>query len=231
MIPRPDLTFDRFTLTRGSSTAVGLALALAEDTANAPTFLLLHGPPGVGKTHLLQAIVNLRTARQPRRSLIQIEAAHLVEQWVAGLTGSTEAALPRGLERADLVAIDDLHTLAGKAMTQREVARAMQGTIAHGGRVVCTLGGSPAELPVLTTVLRRQPGARFVTMRPPRARELRQVLDVMARAEQLTLRRDALAAIADRCAGDVRRGQGELARCRFEQSHLLVRSSTRTQER
>jgi len=48
------------------------------------------------------------------------------------------------------------------------------------------------------------------------------VLTAMATAERLALRHEVLAAMADRCEGDVRRGQGELARRRFEQSHSLV---------
>ena len=66
---------------------------------------------------------------------------------------------------------------------------------------------------------------------PARGQALRQILEVMARAEPLTLRRETLAAIADRCEGDVRRGQGELARCRFEQSHPLGRGSLRAKQR
>ena len=228
MAPHPDLTFDRFTPTRGSRRALQLGVALAKET-EAPRLLLLHGPPGVGKTHLLQAILKLRTARQPRGSVIQACADQLVEQWVTALKADPEAALPRRLERSDLVAIDDLHALAGKPVTQSEVARILEGTISRGGRVVCAMGRSAAELPVFIEALRRVPGAHFVEMRPPRGREMRHVLTVMARAGHLTLRRETLAAIADRCDGDVRRGQGELARRRFGQSHPLVRSSLLTE--
>src|SRR3989442_7668072 len=140
MPAHPDLTFDRFTPTPGVRRALALGVALAEETVDAPRLLLLHGPPGVGKTHLLQAIVNLRVARQPRRSLIQLEAKHLVAEWDAGLKRDRGAELPRRLEWTDLVAIDDLHALAGKPVTQREVARTLEGTVSRGGRVACAMG-------------------------------------------------------------------------------------------
>lgn len=227
MTSHPDLTFERFTPTRGSQQALELAVALAEETAEAPSLLLLHGPPGVGKTHLLRAILNLRAARRPRQALLQAEAGHLVAQCVAALRGEPEASLLQRLERADLVGIDDLHSLAGKPVTQGEVARIVERTVSRGGRVVCALTGSPPELPVLEEALRRLPQARFAPMQRLRNGELRHVLEVMARAEHLPLGKETLAAIADTCNGDVRCGQGRLARHRFERAHSFVRQSLR----
>jgi chromosomal replication initiator protein len=231
MAPHPNLTFDRFTPTRGSRRALHLSVALAKETADAPSLLLLHGPPGVGKTHLLHAILNLRAERRPTGSLIHMGAGDLVEQWVAALRGDPGAALPLDLERLDLLVIDDLHALVGKPVTQVEVARFLEGTVGRGGRVACAMGRSPADLPIFIERLRRVPGAHVVEMRPPRGRDLRHILAVMARAGHLTLRRETLAAIADHCEGDVRRGQGELARYRFELSHPVVRRPQLTEKR
>jgi chromosomal replication initiation ATPase DnaA len=135
MARRLDLTFDGLTPTPESRRARQLAVALAEGTADAPRLLFVYGPPGVGKTHLLHATVNLRAAHRTGRSVIHVEARDLVDQWV---------------------------------------------------------------------------------------RDFRHLMGVMARSGSLTLRREILAAIADRCEGDVRRGQGELARFRFEPSLSCV---------
>ena len=88
---------------------------MAKEAADAPRLLLLYGPPGVGKTHLLQAILNFSAARRSQASEIHLCADELVQQWIAALKGDPEAALPRRLERSALVAIDDLHVLAGEA--------------------------------------------------------------------------------------------------------------------
>ncbi len=177
----------------------------------------------MGKTHLLHAIVNVWTARQPHRPPIEVGAGELVEQWVAAMKGDAEADLPRRLERSDLVVVDDLHLLSGRPVTQGEVARVLEATLHRGGRVVCAAGCSPAGLPVLTEALRRVPAAHFIAMRPPRGHDLRHILRVMAGAHNLSLPAGILADMADRCQGDVRRGEGELARRRFGQSHPLAR--------
>jgi chromosomal replication initiator protein len=222
-VARPDLTFERFAPTRGSRPARQLARAMAEETMGAPRLLLVYGPPGVGKTHVLHATVNLGAARRPGPSLF-VDARHLVEQWIAALARDPRAPFPLAVEPPALVAIDDLHALAGKPATQREMARALEGLVERGGHVVGALGRSPHELPVFVDRLERIPGVRIVAMPPPAGRDLRNLLGRMARAAQVPLGRRTLAAIADRCQGDVRRAQGELARRRFERSRPFVRS-------
>jgi hypothetical protein len=103
-----------------------LARSTAFGYLSSPRLLLLHGPAGVGKTHLLRAIL-------------------------------------------------DLHVLAGRPVTQVEVARRLRIAVARGSRVVAALGSPLASLGVLITSLRSNPGLTLAQMLPPTPGEMRAI--------------------------------------------------------
>ena len=101
----PNYTFDRFVIGPGNRLAHGAALAVAEAPSEAYNPLFLHGPPGLGKTHLLAAIANYLRANAPGLSVRYTTAESFTNEFVArpqvrrrrGLQG----ALPRHRRAAD----------------------------------------------------------------------------------------------------------------------------------
>jgi len=212
-----DHGFDRFIPTRGSREAFEQARGLAQGAEEAPRLLFLHGAPGVGKTHLLRSVLKAVQARQPSASVVRWTGAELRQELVDALRNESIASLRSTWARADVVALDDLHVLAGMPMTQREVA-ALLGVATNGGaRVVCAAGCEPTALSVLAAALRALPGARQLLLRPPSGREMRRIVLGMATAKRIRVGREALASIAAAARGDVRRAAGALSRYRFTQ--------------
>lgn len=211
------VTFDSFVATGNAFEALELSRALACAESAAPNLLLLHGPPGSGKTHLLHAVRDAARSIHPSLVIVRTNARELVDEMMAEASHDQPASAGPLWPPGALVTIDDLHTLSGKVVTQREIGRLLETALARGCRLVCAVGGL-AEIPVLAEVIPALPRARVVELRRPNQVEVRMILGALAKAQSLTLTAKMLDSIAAACHGDVRLAAGALARQRLRMS-------------
>jgi chromosomal replication initiation ATPase DnaA len=206
--------FDSFTPTAGTRRALALAYAMATRSVGAPRLLFLRGLAGVGKTHILRAVVAHSIRLRPSAIMIRVTAAEVVERLVATVRHSRIGLDSVGWEDADVVALDDLHTLAGCPLTQREIARLFRLALAAGTRVLCAAGGL-TTLRTLVAAVRNEPGFVLATLEPANDRELRRVLVRIAQRDGLQPDPRVLTAAAISADGDTRRAVGALTSCLF----------------
>lgn len=107
---------------------------LASSASQTPTCIWLHGPPGTGKTHLLQALCAQATARNAT-------AAYLPLEELAG----TSAELLSGYGDFSLVCLDDAQSLSGRGDWERALFRLHQELEERGGRLVASGASPPAS--------------------------------------------------------------------------------------
>lgn len=172
--------------------------------------LFLRGPAGVGKTQLLRAVVAHAIRPRPNALAIRVTAAEVVERLIPAARHDRIGLASLGFEGAEIVALDDLHTLAGCPVTQGEIARLLGLTVASGTRVLCAAGGPIAPLRTLVAALRKEPGFVLATLAPADDRELRRVLLEVARRDGLRPRPQVLGAVAASAHRDARRAIGAL---------------------
>ena len=102
----PAYTFERFVIGPGNRLAHGAALAVAEAPGQAYNPLFLHGPPGLGKTHLLGAIANYLHERSPELAVHYTTAETFTNEFVVARPGQAgierlQGALPPRRRAAD----------------------------------------------------------------------------------------------------------------------------------
>ncbi|MGH2923852.1 MAG: chromosomal replication initiator protein DnaA, partial [Solirubrobacterales bacterium] len=152
----PAYTFERFVIGPGNRLAHASALAVAEAPGQAYNPLFLHGPPGLGKTHLLGAIANYLHQLDPGLVVKYTTAESFTNEFVGCLQGSGIGNFKQSYRRADVLLIDDVQFLEGKAQTAEEFFHTFNALYEGGAQLVLTADRIPSELSRLAERLRQR---------------------------------------------------------------------------
>ncbi|MBW3570770.1 MAG: ATP-binding protein [Gemmatimonadetes bacterium] len=153
----PRFTFDTFVVGPGNRMAAAAARRVAEAPRTAYNPLFIHGLRGSGKTHLLQAVGALALAVRPELRVLYLTADTLVDRVSAAVGSGSMDALRDELLEAELVLLDEVQALAGKARTQQELLE-LWDELEWTAQIVLAGDSAAAELPGIEPDLR----ARFV---------------------------------------------------------------------
>ncbi|HUG62920.1 MAG TPA: chromosomal replication initiator protein DnaA, partial [Methylomirabilota bacterium] len=146
----------RYTLaTFMEGSANRLALAAARQVAEGPGAggvkfnpLYVHAAVGLGKTHLLQAIVHEIRSARPDVKVLYLTAEHFMYRFVQALQTQSALAFKEALRTIDLLIIDDMQFLHGKQV-QQEFCHTVNSLIDGARQVVVAADRPPVELETL----------------------------------------------------------------------------------
>lgn len=225
-----DQRFDlsRFVVGRSNEMAFDAASRLANSDADAQgiglQFLFLHGPCGVGKTHLLQGTARRFRELNPGAAVRCVSGEEFTNRYIAAVQKHNLDEFRASLRGLDLLCIDDVHFIAGKDKTQAECLHTLDALEFAGGKVALASDAHPRNIDRLSTRLMSRCLAGLVVQvdLPDRATRdgiVRQIAGRLA----IRLDDEAIALIAEMCVGSVREVEGRMVRLqaalRLEQSH------------
>ncbi len=210
----PRYRFDQFIIGDGNRLAHAAALAVAELPGQAYNPLFLHAPPGLGKTHLLQAIGNYVASFGGGATVRYATVEDFTNQFISALGSRSVARFKRAYRDADILLVDDVQFLASKAKTEEEFFHTFNALYENGRQLVLTCDCLPRQLVNVEERLRERFEAGLVAELEPPDRSTRiAILRKRAQLDRIELPDDSiLELIADRVTDNVRQLEGALIR-------------------
>ncbi|MBX3175429.1 MAG: ATP-binding protein [Gemmatimonadaceae bacterium] len=151
--PNPALVRDAFDAGASNQLALHAADGVIESPATRYNPLLLTGPSGVGKTHLVHGIANA-LQQLHGTNVACVHAQALVDELIAAIQqGSVERWRAR-YRNVGALCVDDVQFLAGKERTQDEFFFVFNALIEDGKQIVLSSDRPPAEIADLAARLR-----------------------------------------------------------------------------
>lgn len=201
-----------------------LAWAAAEMVVERPgsmSPLVLHGPTGVGKTHLLQGIWGAIRKSHPAISALYLTAEQFTGTFLQALRGSGLPSFRQKYRGVGLLVIDDLQFFCGKRYTQMELFYTVDALAREGRQVIFAADRPPAELGDLGPELSaRLQGGMVCRMEPPEYETRLGIVREMAKRMELRVPDDVQEFIAARLTSHARELSGAL--CRLEATSRAI---------
>ena len=215
--PNAEHTFDAFVVGESNAGACAAARGLVDGSTRGPLFV--HGPTGVGKSHLLHAAYHALDARGTRGACLS--AAALVDALVTAYGGHGHATFWDELAPLGTLLLDDVHSLASQQEMQERLIGGLVSWVESGRTLALTSDRAPDDLPEFTARLRERFAAGVVARISPPEPALRlAILQRKAQAQGILLDSRLAARLAIRITGSIRRLEGVLTRLG---AHALLR--------
>jgi chromosomal replication initiator protein len=210
----PRHTFEQFVIGDSNRLAHAAALAVAEMPGLAYNPLFICGPPGLGKTHLLNSIGNYATAYGGGTTVRYTTAEAFTNHFLGALHGHDIESFKAAYRGVDVLLVDDVQFLQAKARTEQEFFHTFNALHQAGSQIVLTSDRLPRDLGEMEVRLRERFEAGLVT--DVRAPDLSTRLTILRKRVQQdavgALDPAALQLIAERVTENVRALEGALIR-------------------
>ncbi|MDH3570033.1 MAG: DnaA/Hda family protein, partial [Gemmatimonadota bacterium] len=204
--PGPSGAWTLDTLVAGAANKVALSAANAVIASPGTGYnpLVLVGPPGVGKTHLLHGIGNQLAGTRDAR-VACLSAQQFVDELLDAIDGDRVEAWRKRYRSATALLLDDIHLLAGKERSQQELFHLYNALLEDQRQLILTLVSPPHEIEGLEARLVSRLEAGLVAELSAPDRELRHgIVRRKLKAKYPDVEPELVEYVADRPADSIR---------------------------
>ena len=207
----PRYTFRSFVVADSNRMAAAAATAASDRPGEDYNPLFIYSSPGLGKTHLLQAIAH--KALETGRNALYITAEQFTNDFVTAIAQGRADEFRRRYRTVQLLLVDDVQFLASKGRTQEEFFYTFNDLHCDGCQVVVASDRAPSAI----TGLEGRLCSRFqwglvADIQPPDEETRLAILRTKATEQKVDLPEDVSRFLADRARENIRELEGSLNR-------------------
>jgi chromosomal replication initiator protein len=192
--------------------AYASALSLIESPGLGVNPLVLHGPVGTGKTHLLESIYLGLRKHQPDWKVCYVTAEEFTNRFVQGLRFGKLGAFRKHFRECDSLLVDDLDFLTSKKRaSQEEFLHTFDALLANNKQLVVTCDCHPRLVDAFSPELTdRLLGGAVWGLAPPDPETRLKILQTKSARAQPEIPDEVLHYLAGQLRGNVRELEGAL---------------------
>ena len=211
-------TFDNFIIGPSNRFAHAAALNVANNPGKAYNPLFIYGHSGLGKTHLLSAIMNEVKAQRPYETVIYTSGEHFTNELIQYIRDHNTAAFHNKYRTCDVLLVDDVQFIANKEATQEEFFHTFEALKNAGKQIVLTSDRPPREMITLEERLRtRFEGGLIADIQPPSLETRMAIVKKKADELSLDLSDEVVSFIAENIKKNIRQLEGTVKKIKAYQ--------------
>ena len=148
------LTFENFVKGKSNELALAFSIAVADkynknksvDSSSIFNPLFIYGDSGLGKTHLMKAIVHEIKKNNPSINIIYTTGESFTNEIVKAIQNNSTIEFHEKYRNADILLVDDVQFIAGKEATQEEFFHTFNDIYNAGNQIVLTSDIAPSRM-------------------------------------------------------------------------------------
>lgn len=207
----PRFTFSSLVVGPFNELAHAAAQAVVRKPGIAYNPLLIYGPTGLGKTHLIQAIGNHFRMQAPDRKIYYVTSERFSMDYVSSLQSGKVQSFKEKYRQYDLLIMDDVQFLAGRDKIKEEFFHLFNYLHDGNKQLVFTSDQHPSVIQNLEDRLKSRFNAGMVvSVTPPDHQSRLAIVRTKAAMHNFTLPDEVMDYLATTIEGNVRELEGAL---------------------
>lgn len=213
-----DYTFQNFITGPTNKFAYAAAMNVANNPGRAYNPLFIYGHSGLGKTHLLMAIMNEIKQNNPDAYIIYTSAEHFTNDLVTHISNHNTRVFHDKYRTCDVLLVDDVQFISRGDQVQEEFFHTFNALISNGSQIVLTSDRPPKEMVTLEERLRtRFEMGLIADIQPPTLETRMAIVKKKAQDHELELSDDVIKFVADNIKRNIRQIEGIITRIKAYQ--------------